>query len=645
MGPPQPLIFMVHGVDQPFNTKEDRSEIARHLSKRYHRQKKLPLNQQTRKPETKVVHYPVTFHHGGQRLDISSTRRPVKKRKVTVKKEEDAQALPNVSKSDPCSTGGPDTKVTQSGRPRKYAAIVQAYPVGGSLQPGDVKHTTTGVTESMCSGLSSQGYYSLPLLSLVSSDSWRGDPFGSLPIQTDGCEPMMIDYFCQQWAPDADLEHRNTDYHEPHRLIVFPIAMNQPVLLQSLVAMCRVFWLRAQGLIWQNDPEYLKLRGRAVALVQAKLQSATFADDATLLAIVCLTSIEMMASNALAVVSHARGLNLILRKRHGEKDETIASRYIKAQARAHVMLAKFIKNRAGLDAARASTSIHQSDQSPLYSTHLPPTYPKHPYSPEICRALATLPVGFSELALTGLLSHECISIINSLSRKTKEWTIICMGAEVDSELKACYHLVEMDGRTNTEYWLFYGLICFCNQFPDKFENRNPFFTIALKCFDEAIEAQHRVTWSANQPWLLWVAIVTTGALEICARPIQSRFVILHAILDQCSNAHNWDWFEAEIRKFLWTDGLGGHWRRCWEEGVRRWQEIRWNSPHYSTVTTTSTLSTATRSASVISTTDASSPQSSASSFSKGSSIESSTIASLLRDSCSLVEANRQSQVQ
>ncbi|RMZ76767.1 hypothetical protein DV737_g4647, partial [Chaetothyriales sp. CBS 132003] len=514
---------MVHGVDQPFNTKEDRSEIARHLSKRYHRQKKLPLNQQTKKPESRVVHYPVTFHHGGQRLDVSSSCRTAKKRKATVKKEEDDQALPAVSKrSVPGATGSPDKKSAKPGRSRKHAATVQACPVDKPIQPHDVKHATAAGTGSMCSAISPHDYCAAPLL------IW------------------------QQWAPDADLEYRRTDYNEPHRLIVFPLAMNLPVLLQSLVAMCRVFWLRAHGLIWQNDAEYLKLRGRAVALVQAKLQSASFADDATLLAIVCLTSIEMMASNALAVVSHARGLNLILRKRQSEKDETIASRYIKAQAKAHVTLARVIKNRAGLTATRAPTSIYQTDQSPLYSTHATTTYPKHPYSPEICRAIATLPSGFSDLALTGVLSRECISIINSLSRKTEEWTIICMGAEVDLELQACYRLLETEGRTNTEYWLLYGLTCFCNQFPDKFENPNPFFNVALKCFDKAIETQHRVAWSANQPWLLWVAIVTTGALEICARPIQSRFLILHSVLDECSNAHNWDWLEEEIRRYLFN---------------------------------------------------------------------------------------------
>ncbi|RMZ84276.1 hypothetical protein DV738_g762, partial [Chaetothyriales sp. CBS 135597] len=493
MSPPQPLLFMVHGADQPFNTKENRSEIARHLSKRYHRQKKLPVDQQSQKSEAKVVHYPVTFHHGGQKLDISSTRRTAKKKKVVIKKEEPeeevagagagvGQALHAATKSDP----DPGPTFSESPGTKKAAKLepFQAYPIGAPVYSDDKKNLTLGANDSMYYyGVAPQAYYSWPFLGLPPNDTWRADPFGCLPIKSDG--------FFQQWAPDADLEYQRSEYDQPHRLIVFPLAMNHPVLLQSIVAMCRVFWLRAQGLPWQNDLEYLKLRGRAVTLVQAKLESTSFADDTTLLAIVCLTSIEMMASNPSAVISHARGLNLILRKRLRERNESITSRYIKAQARAHVTLANLIKNRAGLNAARAPTSVHQSGHSHLDTSQSTPTYLSYPYSPEICRAIATMPRGFSELAITGALSRECIGIINSLSRKVEEWTIICMGAEVDSELKSSHHLLESEGRTNTEYWLLYGIVCFCNQFPDKFENPNPFFNVAMKCFEEAIETQNR----------------------------------------------------------------------------------------------------------------------------------------------------------
>lgn len=69
--------------------------------------------------------------------------------------------------------------------------------------------------------------------------------------------------------------------------------MSHAVLLESLVAMCRVFWLGAQGERWDQDTDYIKHRGRALKHIQAKLHSEDCADNATLLAIVCLTSIEV----------------------------------------------------------------------------------------------------------------------------------------------------------------------------------------------------------------------------------------------------------------------------------------------------------------------------------------------------------------
>ena len=97
----------------------------------------------------------------------------------------------------------------------------------------------------------------------------------------------------RQWAPEFDREYRLSGYNNPHLSIVFPLALDHAVLLQSLVAMCRVFWLMAQGQAWQEESEYLKHRGRALAIVQAKLECESVASDATLLAIVCLTSIEV----------------------------------------------------------------------------------------------------------------------------------------------------------------------------------------------------------------------------------------------------------------------------------------------------------------------------------------------------------------
>ncbi|EXJ84904.1 hypothetical protein A1O3_05579 [Capronia epimyces CBS 606.96] len=134
---------------------------------------------------------------------------------------------------------------------------------------------------------------SLSLLMRVPKNGLRHDPFRSLPIPADGCVPLTIDYFLHEWAPEYDIDYASTGHGCPHKSLVFPLAMDHAVLLESLVAMCRVFWLIARDITWHTDAEYIKHQGRALALVQAKLSSEAFADNATLLAIVCLTSIEV----------------------------------------------------------------------------------------------------------------------------------------------------------------------------------------------------------------------------------------------------------------------------------------------------------------------------------------------------------------
>ena len=136
----------------------------------------------------------------------------------------------------------------------------------------------------------------------------------------------------------------------------------------------------------------------------------------------------------------------------------------------------------------------------------------------------------------------------------------------------CITLHDLPEKTPAESFLVFGLISFCNQFPDKFENRNPFFNVALKCFDDSMQAQEKISGIGHQPWLIWMSIAMAGVLDICAEPLASRHLVLDSLLDECEQAHDWAWLKQSLRKFLWTDNLGGHWKRCWEEGMQRWEE-------------------------------------------------------------------------
>ena len=338
--------------------------------------------------------------------------------------------------------------------------------------------------------------------------------------------------------------------------------------MQALIAMCRVFYLKARNETWQDEVEYLKHRGRALALVQNKIDGEDATDDAVLMAVVCLMSIELLASNATGVAAHSSGLRSMLQKRRNRSDEGQTSRYAKASAQAHATIGRYFHRRASKTQSRTTPTAFVTT----------PTYVSSPPSLEACASFSGLPEGFRELAYAGHLSLECVSAMLAVTNKVKRFSrvrgedAVRTIGNVDTELKMLYHLHFLPGKTDIEDFLIHGLICFCTQFPDKFKNRNPFFNIALKCFNDGRRANEKILGLGQQPWMVWAIIVVAGALEICATPLSGRHIILDSMLDSSWTAHNWSWVETAMRQFLWTDELGSHWKTCWEDGMQRWEE-------------------------------------------------------------------------
>ncbi|EXJ84903.1 hypothetical protein A1O3_05578 [Capronia epimyces CBS 606.96] len=244
------------------------------------------------------------------------------------------------------------------------------------------------------------------------------------------------------------------------------------------------------------------------------------------------------------------------------------SEYAKSSARAHGMLGDYIKT-------RTDESIQAGAQSPPHQSLAQPlSYPKHPFPASFCAKLSSLPNGFSELALSGSLSVQCICIISSLSRKIQRHAQTAMSsaeqtADIQVELDALKHFYAM-AKSPMEDYLTNGLISFCNQYPDK-TTRNPFFNIALKCFNSALSDREKLVGIWRQDCLVWVAVIIAGVLDICAEPLESRHVVLDSCLADFPKARDWGHLEQILRSFFWTDALGRHWKQCWKAAMRRRQ--------------------------------------------------------------------------
>ena len=191
----QPLLFMVHGVDQPYNARDDRSKIARHLSKRYHRQKRKPLYATAPEPQTNVVQYAVPYHHGGERLAVTPQAPPSKKRKLAVKIEDTDE--PVLSLIRPEEEGSEmkikESKVSKACCECKHATTRQTPEVLNRDGMIATKRSPA-YTHDMIPRNKQMSQCTEPLIRLPTNGGWRGEPLQSLPIHSDGCVPLIIDY-------------------------------------------------------------------------------------------------------------------------------------------------------------------------------------------------------------------------------------------------------------------------------------------------------------------------------------------------------------------------------------------------------------------------------------------------------------------
>jgi hypothetical protein len=184
----QPLLFMVHGVGEPFNTKSDRTKIAKHLSDRYHRRRKKSLQAQPLPAPRKSIAHEASFHHGGQRIDMHLDTRPAKRAKLM----------------KPGEWTGKESNRQVHGEWTTFRVDLKDVALD-TTESSDASSPRTGSSpSSVASSKSSASDYDDPPADcpLVESPpvakSSPARPLNSLPIALDGSVSQIIDY-CERF--------------------------------------------------------------------------------------------------------------------------------------------------------------------------------------------------------------------------------------------------------------------------------------------------------------------------------------------------------------------------------------------------------------------------------------------------------------
>ncbi len=86
--------------------------------------------------------------------------------------------------------------------------------------------------------------------------------------------------------------------------------------------------------------------------------------------------------------------------------------------------------------------------------------------------------------------------------------------------------------------------------------------------------QQEKVLKTHRECLIWVSMAAAGALE------QSEFLsVMSMVLEEALEKYpdemmDWETLEKILKKFLWNDFLGKHWRRCWYKAMYRRSKVR-----------------------------------------------------------------------
>ena len=186
---------MVQGTGQKLDRHAVKSAIARHVSRQYHGPKKRSLLLQSYVPKT-IIPYPVAYHHGGQRVALTSTdSNGSKKRKKYQRKPQRSVNRDSSPSSEDCpaSNGRSPRKVRKSESSSDQSASEGSEGIVENLQMTTAKDPENALKAA-------HPKVAIPLSSRVdegtqlSLSRWQPNLYAALPIQPEGCVPLTVDY-------------------------------------------------------------------------------------------------------------------------------------------------------------------------------------------------------------------------------------------------------------------------------------------------------------------------------------------------------------------------------------------------------------------------------------------------------------------
>ncbi|KIX08945.1 uncharacterized protein Z518_00023 [Rhinocladiella mackenziei CBS 650.93] len=433
-----------------------------------------------------------------------------------------------------------------------------------------------------------------PIQSLPSNGT-RVDPFLTLPIKATECVQDAMDYFvtiCKGFNTEKSIVPGPVN---PHLSLLLPFALKHAILFESMIAVCRASVLLSLGRSIFEDSACVQHRGNAIAGLNATLQSKECTDDAALLTVTMLMTLEYLTGNQHGVLMHCQGLEKMLQLRgplsEDEDRETESDwmKFVKLGLTAYKALGSFVTGQPPDIPPDSLGYLSETFQE--LTLDQPLSYPEMPFPPELCLVLSRLPSGLSELCLASRISVQMINVLSSISGATTILTSLSLQdgmftppspdspnygedrrQSMIQTLLSSLRRMSLTSTVPIEYHLTSGLLSYLFQLRS-LSPLNLFYDPILRKFITTLPFHTKPSALQEQHCLIWASLSVAGALALRVVPMPDSHTVMDRVLDLYPVARKWPQLEKILRSYFWTDEMGAHWKCVWGKAMSRRQFI------------------------------------------------------------------------
>lgn len=335
---------------------------------------------------------------------------------------------------------------------------------------------------------------------------------------------------------------------------VFEITMQQPAVLETVFALCQARLDHEVAPEASRSWAVLQHRGNVLRLVQDELvKSPENVSDATLWAIAGTIEGDITFSDWSSFQTNIIGARRIIAMKGGSEN-----------LGAHGWFQMFFAW------AELRWTMHVAHVATMQEVLI---YPTHPFRPDLCQKISSLPRGLSDIALSKSFSIATIELLHDVS----EWKQRYVGlsarkqsarARYQEGINLATRFIKIFGSSGlklTERCICIGVFAYVvssDGSADQIERTSHGLedhTVGMKQFCSNLDI--------SDSQYLWVAVIISISSDSTLSPLPNRLLLLDRVIDSEHYA-TWTWEKvlSVLHKYFWEDALDMRGKASWKTG-------------------------------------------------------------------------------